>query len=187
MMGCKKDKDESAPTLDNKVLIDEVFKAGMTGYSSGMGGKSLIKSVESSYPINVSVESTTQGPEGGTIHVLGSITGTMNIDDLSGAFQGGTLLLGLTETINDYGFMCNGQKYVMNGDPYLSLTGTFTIQPDGNTFGTASSMHFGGGVNVTGPGYDQTVNMDITIIINSNGTGGTVSGTIGGEHVNYTF
>jgi hypothetical protein len=111
----------------------------------------------------------------------------MNIDDQTGSFLGGTLLLGLTETINDYAFLYNGQKYTMNGAPYLSLTGTFTIQPDGATFGTASSMHFSGGVQVTGPGLDQTINMDITIIINTTGTGGTVSGSIGGEQVNYTF
>lgn len=186
LAGCKKDDSESN-TLDNKALINEIFKAGMTGYSSGMSGKSFIKSAESSYPINVSVESTTPGPEGGSIHVLGSITGTMNIDDQTGSFLGGTLLLGLTETINDYAFLYNGQKYTMNGAPYLSLTGTFTIQPDGATFGTASSMQFSGGVQVTGPGLDQTINMDITIIINTTGTGGTVSGSIGGEQVNYTF
>jgi hypothetical protein len=186
LTGCKKDESEGS-TFDNKALINEVFKAGMTGYSSGMAGKSFIKSAESSYPINVSVESTTQGPEGGSIHVLGSITGTMNIDDQTGSFLGGTLLLGLTETINDYAFLYNGQKYTMNGAPYLSLTGTFTIQPDGATFGTASSMHFSGGVQVTGPGFDETINMDITIIINTTGTGGTVSGSIGGEQVNYSF
>ncbi len=187
MMGCKKDKQESSSGVDNKVLINEIFKAGMTGYSSGISGKSLIKSGESSYPINVSVTSTTQGPEGGTIQVLGSITGTMNIDDQTGSFLGGTLLLGLTETISDYAFLCNGQKFIMNGAPYLSLTGTFTVQPDGASFGTASSMHFGGGVQVTGPEFDQTINLDITIILNTNGTGGTVSGTIGGDQVNYTF
>jgi|GEM_PF-481260 len=187
MMGCKKDKSENIGSVDNRVLINEIFKAGMTGYSSGISGKSLIKSGESSYPINVSITSTMQGPEGGTIQVLGNITGTMSIDDETGSFLGGTLLLGLTESISDYAFICNGQKYTMNGAPNLSLTGTFTVQPDGASFGTASGMHFGGGVQVTGPEYDQTINMDITIILNTTGTGGTVSGTIGGEQVNYTF
>lgn len=187
LVGCKKDKPESNISVDNKVLINEIFTAGMTGYSSGISGKSLIKSEESSYPINVSIASTTQGPEGGTIQVLGNITGTMNVDDQTGSFQGGTLLLGLTETASDYSFLCNGQKFTMNGAPNISLTGTFTIQPDGNSFGTASSMHFGGGVQVTGQGYDETINMDITIILNTSGTGGIVSGTIGGEQVNYTF
>jgi len=187
IMGCKKDKSESSSSVDNKVLINEIFKAGMTGYSSGISGKSLIKSSESSYPINVDVTSTTQSPEGGYIQVLGSITGTMNVDDLTGSFQGGTLLLGLTETVSDFAFISNGQKYTMNGSPYLTLTGTFTIQPDGNTFGTASSMHFAGGLQVTGEGFDETVNMDITILLNTSGTGGTVSGFVGGEQLNYTF
>jgi hypothetical protein len=187
MIACKKDKTESSSTLDNKILVSEVFKAGMTGYTSAMGGKSLIKSVESSYPVNQSVESTTLGPEGGNIHVVGSITGTMNFDDQTNSFLGGTLLLGFTETINDYGFISNGQKFVMNGAPYLSLTGTFTILPGGNTFGTASSMHFAGGIKATGTGYDQTINIDINIIMNTNGTGGSVSGTINGEQVNFTI
>jgi hypothetical protein len=187
IFGCKKDKSDGTPTLDNKIIINEIFKASMTGYNSGMSGKSLAKSVESTYPINYSVESTTQGPEGGNIHVVGSITGSMTLDDQTNAFLGGTLLLGFTETLNDYGVMSNGQKFILNGAPYLTLTGTFTLLAGGTTFGTASSLHYAGGIRATGTGYDQTINIDINMIINSNGTGGSVSGLIGGEQVNYTF
>ena len=179
LISCNKEKDKDEPTLDNKVLISEIFNAGMTGYSQGMAFKSTV-------PINYNVEYYQSGIEGGTIHVLGSVTGSITVDDNTGALITGILQLGFTETINDYTFSSNGGTYMMNGAPYISLAGTFTLQP-GGTFGTASSMSIGGGVRVTGPGVDQTVNMQITIIINSNGSGGHVSGYVGAEHLDYTF
>jgi hypothetical protein len=179
LAGCKKDKEEETPTLDNKVLISEIFNAGMSGYSQGMALKSTV-------PINYNVEYYQNGVEGGTIHVLGSVTGSITVDDNTGALITGIVQLGFTETINDYTFKSNGGTYTMNGAPYISLAGTFTLQP-GGTFGTASSMSIGGGVMVTGPGVNKTINIQITIIINSNGSGGHVSGQIGGQGVDYTF
>jgi len=180
MSGCKKKETTGDTTVDNKDMINEIFKAGMAWNSKAKEIKSIV-------PINIQVDNTVVGTEGGTIHVLGSITGSMNIDDKTGAVLGGTMLLGLTETINDYTFVSNGQTYTMNGAPYISLTGTFTLLPGGTTFGTASSMQIGGGVQVSGPNYNQTVNIQLTININSNGTGGNVSGTINGVSVNYSF
>jgi hypothetical protein len=179
MISCNKEKDKDEPTLDNKVLINEIFKAGMSGYSQGMALKSTV-------PINYNVEYYQYGVEGGTIHVLGSVTGSITVDDNTGALITGIVQIGLTEAINDYTFKSNEGTYTMNGAPYISLAGTFTLQP-GGTFGTASSMTIGGGVRVTGPGVDQTINMQITIIINSNGSGGHVSGYVGAEHLDYTF
>ncbi len=178
MIGCKK---ENSNTLNDEDLIAQIFTAGMLWNSQA----ALLKGT---YPINIQVDNTIQGPAGGYIHVIGSVTGSMSIDDQTGAILGGTMLLGLTETINDYAFISNDVTYTMNGAPYLSLTGTFTLQPGGVLFGTASSMQFGGGVRVTGTnGFDKTINIQITIIINSAGTGGTVSGTIGGRSINYSF
>ncbi len=180
MSGCKKKETNDDVTVDNKDMINEIFKAGMAWNAK-------VKETKSIVPINIQVDNTVVGTEGGTIHVLGSVTGSMNIDDKTGAVLGGTMLLGLTETINDYTFVSNGQTYTMNGAPYISLTGTFTLLPGGTTFGTASSMQIGGGVQVSGPNYNQTVNIQLTININSSGTGGNVSGTINGVSVNYSF
>ncbi len=182
MSSCKKDSSSSssATGLDNKDMVYAIFIAGMSWDTQ-------TKALKSSVPINISVDNTVKGPEGGNINVLGSVTGSMNIDDKTGAIINGTMLLGLTETINAYAFKSNGQTYTMNGAPYISLSGTFTLLSGGTTFGTASGMQIGGGVRVTGPGYDQTVNINLTININSNGTGGDVSGTIGGVSVNYKF
>jgi hypothetical protein len=57
----------------------------------------------------------------------------------------------------------------------------------GGLFGTASSMQIGGGVKVTGPNVNKTINIQLTIIINTNGSGGHVSGTIGGIGVDYNI
>jgi hypothetical protein len=184
MVSCSKDKTATTG-LDKKILVNEIFKASMTGYTQGQTLKSAV-TLKSTYPINQSVDITVQGPEGGSIHITGSITGSMNFDDQTSSMLGGTMLLGFTETINDYAFKSNDQKYTMNGAPYISLAGTFTLQA-GGTFGTASSFDIGGGVQIVGPGYNETVNINITIIINSNGTGGHVSGAIGGESINYSF
>jgi hypothetical protein len=177
---CKKDKSEEVATFDEKAVVMEVFTASMTGYSQA-------QMLKSSVPVNKWTETYVYGPEGGYIHVSGSVTGSININDQTGAILGGTLLLDFNETLNGYAFKQNSQTYTMNGAPYVSLAGTFTLLPGGTTFGTASSMEIGGGVRVTGPNYDQTINFNVTIIINSNGSGGHVSGTIGGVSVDYTF
>ncbi|HNX44698.1 MAG TPA: hypothetical protein PLJ84_11120 [Bacteroidales bacterium] len=179
MFGCKKDETEETK-FDNKVFVQEIFNAGMMWNAQG-------KALKSSYHIYIDVDNTVTGIEGGTIHVLGNVSGNMNIDDQTGAITGGTMLLGLTETINDFTLTSDGKTFTINGAPYISLAGTFTLQPGGSTFGTASSMEIGGGYRVTGDGYDQTVNVQLTIIINTNGTGGTVSGNINGVAVHYTL
>lgn len=178
MSGCKKDESEETK-FDNKAFVQEIFNAGMMWNSQGK--------LKSSWPINIPVDNTVTGTQGGTIHVLGSITGNWLIDDQTNNILGGTMLLGLTETINDFTLTSDGKTFTINGAPYISLAGTFTLAPGGSAFGTASSMEIGGGYRVTGDGYDETVNVQLTIIINTNGTGGTVSGNINGEGVHYSI
>jgi hypothetical protein len=181
IVSCKKE----APAVDQKVIISELFAAGMSWNSQQKAA--LSQGLKSTYPINISVDNTVTSPAGGNIHVIGSVTGSMSFDDATYNITGGTMLLGLTETINDYGIESEGQIYTMNGAPYISLTGTFTLQPGGSLFGTSSGMQIGGGIRVVGPGYDQTINIDITININASGTGGDVSGVIDGVPINYSF
>jgi len=187
MSGCRKEKKPGS--LSNQDIVNQLFTAGMTSYNTSQTTKAaelITQSLKSTIQLNFPVDYTATGPEGGNIHVLGSITGSMSFNDQTAAILGGTMLFNMTETINDYKFISSGQTYTMNGAPYISLAGTFTLQP-GGTFGTASSIEIGGGIKVTGPGVSETVNIDLTININSSGTGGDVSGTIGGESVNYSF
>ncbi len=181
MSSCSKDVSEA----DQKAVIQAIFTAGMSWNSQEKAA--ITEGLKSSYPINYSIDEYVSGPEGGSIHVFGTVTGTMLFDDATYSVIGGTMLIGLTETINDYGFESEGDVYVMNGDPYISLTGTFSLLGGGNTFGTASSMQIGGGVHVAGPRCDQTLNMNITINVNADGSGGDVSGTVNGVPLNYSF
>jgi hypothetical protein len=176
--GCTKDKDDQPAGPDNKVMVEEIFKAGMAWDNEA-------RALKSTYPVNIDVETYQYGVEGGYIHVLGSVTGNMTFDDNTGQMTGGVLLLGLTESVVNYTFECENEIYTMNGAPYLSLAGTFTLMP-GNTYASASTMSIGGGVQVTGPdGYDQTINIQISILIYADGSGGRVSGTINGEDVDF--
>lgn len=177
---CKKEVTE----INKKSIVETLFNVGMAWNSQDSTKE---KALKSSYPINYSVDERINGPEGGDIHVFGTITGNVTFDDQTNETTGGILLIGLTETINDFQYESEGEIYTMTGDPYVSLTGTFTLLPGGSTFGTTSSMQIGGGVHISGPRCDETINIRITIIVNKNGTGGTVSGTINDESINFTF
>jgi hypothetical protein len=121
--GCKKKTDtgENA-TLDNQDLVSQIFAASMGAYSSA-------HALKGTYPINYPVDYTQPGPEGGNIHVTGSVTGNITVDDQTGALVSGFIQLGFTETINDFAFKSNGGTYVMNGDPDISLTGLLPSCP----------------------------------------------------------
>ena len=174
---CKKEKDEEKP--DKKIIVQQFFQATMDAFGT-------MSAAKSTQPINCPIEYRMFSSQGGNIHVLGTITGSFLFNDQTHQFTGGSLNLGFTETASDFIISDNGVNYTLNGAPYATLTGLFTYLPD-MTFGTASSLHYAGAFRVTGPNYDETTNMDINIIINSNGTGGTVSGYIGDEQINYTF
>ncbi|MEJ5302453.1 MAG: hypothetical protein HPY80_02795 [Bacteroidales bacterium] len=179
LQGCGKDDNNNTQQnpIDEEVLVTQLFTAAMNWQLTP----------KSSVPVNVSVDQVTNGAKGGNIHVIGSVTGTMNINEQTGEFLGGTLLLGLTETINDLVLTGeDGKDYIVNGAPYLSLAGTFTLLGM-NTFGTASHMTIGGGIRITGNGVDITENIQLTINLNATGTGGHVSGKVGDQSVDFTF
>jgi hypothetical protein len=179
VINCTKQSDLKPEVVDKKIIVKEIFKAGMSWNSQ-------FNSLKSTYPIDVDLDTIMPGPEGGHIHILGSVTGSMELDEINGNVLGGTLTLGLTETINDYAFFYDGKKFTMNGAPNILSTGTFILMP-GGAFGTESSLQLTGGIRVTGPNYDKTVNVLVTIKINADGRGGNVSGKIGGDPVNFTF
>jgi len=178
MGGCKKEKTDGNST--EKLMINEIFNATMTAYSKAMEQKSGI-------PLNFSIDETQVSPKGGYLHIIGSITGTINVNDLTGECLGGTILFGASVCpVNDI-LEIGGQDYIWNGDPYISITATFTLAPGCSTFATASSIQIGGAFSLVGPNYNQSTNMMITINLNPSGTGGDVSGTYGGKSLYYTF
>ncbi len=180
LSSCKKEVTE----INKKAIVESLFTAGMAWNSQDSTKEKVLKS---SYPVNYSVDERIESSNGGDIHVFGTITGNITFDDQTNETTGGLLLIGLTETINDFQYESEGETYTMTGDPYVSLAGTFSLLPGGSSFGTASSMQIGGGVHISGPRCDETINMRITIIVNASGTGGTVSGTINDESIYFTF
>lgn len=179
VINCTKQSDLKPEVVDKKIIVKEIFKAGMSWNSQ-------FNSLKSTYPIDVDLDTIMPGPEGGNIHIRGSVTGFMDLDEINGNVLGGTLVLGLTETISDYSFFYDGKRFVMNGSPLITSNGTFYLIP-GGAFGSESSMQLSGGIRVTGPNYDKTADVQVTIKINADGRGGNVSGKIGGDPVNFTF
>lgn len=181
LMGCSKSITNSIDSPDHtesiaKYIIGEIFRAGMAWNSNAKALKST--NLAGTIPINIQVDDRQYSPEGGYIHVSGSVTGAINFNDDTGAITGGYVSIEVNETLADYGLRINNNLYTVNGAPYVSCAGHLTIMPGGLTFGTASSFSIGGGIRTVGPNYDETINYQITIIINSSGTGGHVSGVI---------
>lgn len=124
--------------------------------------------------VNVSVEQRTNCTAGGSIHVLGNMSG--NISD-----QGsGALLLQVTETITDW--RCVG-NLVINGDPYVSAAGTFTFL--NGVLNSPASISIGGGFR-WGTGSAQGCQLQLTMLAYANGTG-RVSGQVCSRSVNQSF
>ena len=188
MVGCKK-----AAQLDNKYLVGHIFQATMSGYSATHPARSSSATTpdtsepKPSYTQHAYTDYTLYGPAGGSTHVLGDLTVTVNVDQ-QGNYLGGSASFQYTQTWNDFAFEdSTGQKWTLNGAPYISTVGLFTLQPNG-TFGTASSIDISGAVRATGPnGYDHTADFLVTINIDSDGSGGDVSGTVDGRSLYYTF
>ena len=111
---------------------------------------------------------------GGRIEVSGTVSG--NIDN-NGS---GALFMQMTETITDWN--CIG-GFVINGDPYISVTGTFTFLNGAPA--TQQTMHMGGGFK-WGTAANKSCQLSLTTLFSQNGHG-TVSGTACGEAVYETF
>jgi hypothetical protein len=119
--------------------------------------------------VNVPISARTNCTVGGNIQVTGSMTGS--IDDQTGS---GVLSLEANETITDW--QCIGD-YVMNGDPYISLAGTFSFL-NGN-LNSPAEMDMGGGFKWGTGGC----NINLTFLIYADGSG-RVSGTVCNRSVN---
>jgi hypothetical protein len=110
---------------------------------------------------------------GGRIGVTGSITGTTT--DGSGFLQ-----IGATETITDWQCITG---YIINGDPYISLSGTFSFL--GGAPATQQSMTISGGFK-WGTTAAESCQISLSINFSSDG-GGTMTGTVCGYSVSASF
>ena len=110
---------------------------------------------------------------GGRIGITGSITGTTS--DGSGFLQ-----ISAQETITDWQCITG---YIVNGDPYISLSGTFSFL--GGAPATQQSMTITGGFKW---GTTAAESCQISLSINfGSGGGGSITGSVCGYTVNTSF
>ncbi len=127
----------------------------------------------------ISIDFTSACSGGGYIHVLGSISG--NIDSKGS----GMLQIGITETILDY--RCP-EGFVVNGDPYISLAGTFSFL--NGSPATTQTMSMGGALKWTRSGSTTIGSCQIQLTCNfptAASSGGSISGSICGVQIFESF
>ena len=126
---------------------------------------------KSAYMINQPVSYTLTCTAGGNMKASGSITGSISDTGT------GVISLGIPITITDWG--CE-PPLIINGDPYISITGTFSFLN-----GTPSTQqHLG----ISGGFKSATQSCQILLDTNFNTTGGGhTSGTVCGYSVDFTF
>jgi len=124
--------------------------------------------------VNEQVTARTNCTSGGRIEVNGSLTGSIS------QTGSGVLSLSSTETITDWRCI---PPFVINGDPFLSAAGTMPFL--NGQLSSAATFDFGGGFK-WGRGANETFQINMSVIINPNGSG-TVSGVAGPYSINASF
>ena len=154
----------------------------MVSQSKTITTQSVFKSpalAATSIPIPSTV---TDGPNGGTLTLSG------NMDMTSTSADAATLSMTLSEVFAGYGIIADTKTYTMSGT--IDYTGNFNISTNKMT-GKSTTK---GSLTVVGQGYNKQMTFDLTetMTLNVNGTTGTTStsetitGTIGGQSINYT-
>jgi hypothetical protein len=139
-----------------------------------LGPLFTVSCTQTSCVINQPIAATRSCTAGGTIAVTGNISGSISNTGT------GLIQISATETITDW--MCL-PPLVVNGDPYISLVGTFSFL---NGF-PATQQHVGisGGIKWTGDGAGSC-QIQLDTNFNGNGSGHT-TGVVCGHAVDVTF
>ena len=124
------------------------------------------------------------GPDGGTITV------SCSMDMSTTSADAGTMSMTMSEIFAGYGIIADTKTYTMSGT--IDYTGNFNFSTNKMT-GKSTTK---GSLTVVGQGYNKQMTFDLTetmtLNVNVNGTTGatstseTVTGTIGGQSINYT-
>ncbi len=142
--------------------------------AAGLVGAAGISCTTTSCVINWPLDATRTCTAGGAIHVTGNINGTINKTGT------GLIQISATETITDWACL---PPILVNGDPYISLVGTFSFMNGA----PATQQHVGisGGIKWTGGGAGSC-QIQLDTNFNANGTGHT-TGTVCGYAIDVTF
>lgn len=151
-------------------LADLVMGSTVGALESPGGSPSLAVPVA----INAQFSRTQACPTGGQIGVSGNLTGAFDSDTGSGSAW-----LQVMGTYTDCGLEANGVGYVVNGNPYLTITGSFTWL--GGAPATQQTVRIGGALDING----RFCAINLTILYAMGGQSTTsVSGTVCGVSVN---
>lgn len=133
-----------------------------------------ITCTQTSCLINQAISATRNCTSGGSMRVSGNLSGTISS---SGS---GTILIDAIETITDWSCL---PPLVINGDPYISLAGTFSFL--NGVPATQQHVSINGGIK-WGSSSLQTCQVHLSTDFNRNGTGRT-TGTVCGININVSF
>lgn len=125
--------------------------------------------------VNQSATYTLNCESGGRITASANVTGSINDDTGTGV-----LLISATETISDWRCL---PPFVINGDPYISLSGTFSFM----NWAPATQQHIGiaGGFK-WGTGSADSCQIHLDTNFGSNGSGRT-TGTVCSHPIDISF
>lgn len=151
--------------------VGEAFANSMDGVAPAPSVATEALGGPSPVAINVQVTHRTNCTAGGNIQVLGNMTGSISDTGT------GVLLLQVTETISDW--RCVGD-YVINGDPYVSVSGHMSFLSGQMSSPTIFSLS--GGFK-WGTASKDSCQMSLSILLRNDGTG-SITGTVCGEIVN---
>jgi hypothetical protein len=122
---------------------------------------------------NIPIDFRQNCTAGGRIEVLGSLTGSTS----NGS---GLLQIGATETISDWECITG---FIVNGDPYISLSGTFSFL--NGVPSTQQSMTISGGFK-WGTTTEESCQISLSINFGTDGSG-TITGSVCGYTVDASF
>jgi len=127
-----------------------------------------------SVPVNVQYSSTHSCPVGGRAGANGSITGSIDNDT-----GDGVLWLQIIFTYTDCTFSVGTRNLTINGNPSLTLTGTFTFL--GGQPATQQTLSLSGALSTSIISF-CAISLTMNVVTAGNGTT-TVSGTVCGRQV----
>jgi hypothetical protein len=172
-LGCGDETTEPSSAVSEEAaaaLADQLLSASVNTLDSPS------PSLAASVPINVQFSNGSSCPGGGNINVSGNLTGSFDTDTGSGSAW-----LQVLETVTDCTVTANGVNYVANGNPYLSMTGSFTWLNGAPA--TQQTLRIGGALDING----RFCAITLTILYSTTGGSNSISGTVCGVGVNQTF
>ncbi len=186
VLGCGSDEDDPTGATGDELsqaqvdfIADRVLGEAFAGLAAPPSSPALTAGTSDLVfiPISYNANCETFGRTG----ISGNISG--DIDD-NGS---GALLIDINFTWTDCTFPdANGADFVLNGDPFMSLTGTFSFL---NGFpATQQTIRIGGAFRWDGAGGSGGCNVNLTFNFATAATSSnTMSGTFCGRSVNRTL